>query len=87
MKEKHSYQYTIRAVPEHLDTRVREVASRGGISLNAAVLDALRRGLGEGGGPVRYRDLSGLITAAKVDRKGWKEALREMDVVDEAAWR
>lgn len=88
MKKTHPTQYTIRAVPEHLDNRLREIAVSEGTSLNAAALEALRRGLGEGGGSVRYRTLGGLLDRPrKMDNPGWEKALREMDVVEPDAWR
>ena len=38
-------QYTIRNVPEALDRELRKRAKRKGISLNAAVVEAMRQGL------------------------------------------
>ncbi len=81
-------QYTIRMVPGNLDNRLREIAASEGTSLNAAALEALRRGLGEGGAPVRYRSLRELVKRPReTDRRAWTGALREMDVVDAEAWR
>lgn len=50
-------QYTLRAVPAAIDAELRQRARREHKSLNAVILEALRRGLGPSGGPVVHNDL------------------------------
>ena len=86
------YQLTIRGFDEALERRVRQLASREGISLNRAVLRLLRRGAGLGESndkPEIVGDsldhLIGTWTAeeaAEMDR-----ALEDFSRIDEEMWR
>jgi hypothetical protein len=88
MKKKQSIQYTLREVPEDLDSRLREAAAMEETSLNQATLRALERGLGVDGRPVRYRNLRPLLHPTdRLDRRGWQAALAEQDQVDLKDWR
>jgi len=88
MKEIRKIQYTVRDISEAADVRVRETAAAEDISLNQAVVNALERGLGLAGEPVRYRSLRGIIRPTdKVDRKAWAETLGSMDEVDPEDWK
>ncbi len=84
-------QLTIRGFDEELAGRIRQLASREGISLNRAVMRLLRRGAGlsenTGGGNTVGTSLDHLIgtwtaeEAAELDR-----ALEDLSRVDEAMW-
>ena len=84
-------QLTIRGFDEELASRIRQLASREGISLNRAVLGLLHRGAGlgedKGGGNTVGTSLDHLIgtwtaeEAAEMDR-----ALKDLSRVDEAMW-
>jgi hypothetical protein len=88
MKEKQNIQYTVRDIPEELDARLRETAAMEEVSLNQSVLRALNRGLGLGGGTVRYRSLRKIVNSVPPpDRKGWSKLLQSMDTVNDADWK
>ncbi len=86
------HQLTIRGFDEVLERRIRQLASREGISLNRAVLKLLRRGAGLGEGCDRPEivgdSLDHLIgtwsaeQAAEIDR-----ALEDFSRIDEEMWR
>ena len=86
------HQLTIRGFDEELAGRIRELASREGISLNRAVLRLLRRGAGLGERNDRPEivgdSLDHLIgtwtaeEAAEVDR-----ALEDFSRIDEEMWK
>jgi hypothetical protein len=79
-------QYTIRGVPGDWDQQARREAKRGGKSLNAELLDALRKGLGVGDRPRRFTDLDDLVGTWVAD-PAFDRAIAEMDQVDLAAWK
>ncbi len=79
-------QYTIRNIPSSIDREIRERARRNHQSLNEAVVDALRRGLGVGPEEPTYDDLDDLIGTWKPDEE-FDRAVAEQDLVDEDAWR
>ena len=86
------HQLTIRGFDEELERRIRQLASREGISLNRAVPRLLRRGAGLGESydkPETVGDsldhLIGTWTAeeaAEIDR-----ALEDFSRIDEETWR
>jgi len=79
-------QYTIRNVPPHLDTLLRERAKAERRSLNDVVLEALTQGLGLSDRPTRYRDLSD-IAGTWVDDPETDAALDEQRRVDPDLWK
>ncbi len=79
-------QYTIRGITEHLDSTLRREAAREGKSLNAVVLDYLRKGVGIGAEPVVHHDLDHLAGTWVHDPE-FDRTIEEMDVVDEEMWR
>lgn len=88
MEQKRSLQYTVRDVSETTDNRLREAAALEGVSLNQATLQAIERGLGLTGQPVRYRTLgSVLASAGKVDRAAWQKTLSAMDKISPEDWK
>lgn len=79
-------QYTIRNVPESIDRELRRCAKRSGKSLNAAVIEAIKRGLGATDADQTYDDLDDLIGTWQHDR-AFDQAIEDQDTVDVDAWR
>jgi plasmid stability protein len=79
-------QYTIRGVSDRLDARIRERASKEGKSLNEAVLEVLKTGLGISENQVRYTDLDDLAGTWVHDPE-FDRAIEEMDRVDPELWK
>ena len=86
--KKHSTQYTIRDIPNLADSRLRETAATEQISLNQAAIQALERGLGIAGQPIRYRSLRHLIPkSGEVDAISWAKTIAEMDQINPEDWK
>jgi plasmid stability protein len=83
--EERRKQYTIRAVPDHVDAVIRERARRYGKSMNAVALEALERGLGVAAETPRFHDLDH-VAGSWVQDAEFDRAIREMDVVDDELW-
>jgi hypothetical protein len=79
-------QYTIRGIPEAIDSAVRERAKAEGKSLNEVAVEALADGLGLGEGDVVRRDLSDVAGTWKRD-SAVEAALADQDRVDADLWR
>lgn len=79
-------QYTIRGIPEAVDSALRQRARASGKSLNEAAVEALAEGAGMGGAPRRRRDLRGIAGTWKPD-KAVERALADQDTVDQDLWR
>jgi plasmid stability protein len=79
-------QYTIRGVSDRLDARIREGASKEGKSLNEAVLEILKTGLGINENQVRYTDLDDLA-GTWVNDPEFDRAIEEMDRVNPELWK
>jgi hypothetical protein len=79
-------QYTIRGVPEAVDSAIRERARATGKSLNEAAVEALTEGAGVAGAPRKRRDLGDIAGTWKGD-KAVERALADQDNVDEDLWR
>jgi hypothetical protein len=80
-------QYTVRAVPAHVDRALRRKAATEKKSLNALLREALIKeaGVAEPSGRL-YTDLDGLA-GTWLDDPGFDEALRVQDQVDASLWR
>ena len=78
-------QYTIRNIPEYLDSALRSAAHQQGKSLNEAALQALVRGAGLSEQPRRKRDLEDLAGSWHEDA-AFDSALAAQDTVDEELW-
>ncbi len=88
IKKKNKIQHTIRDVPEAVDSRLRQRATSEEISLNQAALQAMERGLGMAGQPIRYRSLHSLRQKPEdVDHASWSDALAQMDRVNPEDWK
>ena len=84
-------QLTIRGFDDELAGRIRQLASREGISLNRAVLRLLRRGVG-----LRERNSSADTVGASLDHligtwtaeeaREMERALEDLSRIDEAMW-
>lgn len=79
-------QYTIRGVPEAVDSAIRERARASGKSLNEAAVEALTEGAGVAGVTRKRRDLADVAGTWKGD-KAVERALADQDKVDEDLWR
>jgi hypothetical protein len=79
-------QYTIRGIPEAIDTALRQRARASGKSLNEAAVEALTEGSGMAGKPRRRRDLRDIAGTWKPD-KAVERALAAQDQVDADLWR
>ena len=88
MKKKSAVQYTVRDVPEEIDSLLRESATLEGVSLNQATLHALERGLGKGPAPVRYRSLRQLVSQKqRPAMSAWRKTLKELDKPNPEDWK
>jgi plasmid stability protein len=80
-------QYTLENVPEELDQALRQRAAAEHKSLEAAILDALARGLGvESQKPVKRRDLSGIAGRGLIDAE-MKAVFEEQRRIDPDLWK
>jgi plasmid stability protein len=79
-------QYTIRNVPDTLDTALRRRAREQGKSLNQVAVEALARGAGVSGHRGRQRDLRDVAGTWRNDR-AFDRALVAQDAIDEELWR
>ena len=79
-------QYTVRNVPKSLDEELRRRARVEGKSLNEATLEALARGVGHAGQPVRFRDLSAVVGTWKEDPE-FDAAIADQDTIDPDLWK
>jgi len=78
-------QYTIRNVPETVDSALRKAAQTQGKSLNEIAIEALARGAGLTGEALRQRDLSDLAGTWRED-PAFDRALAAQDTIDEELW-
>ena len=85
MDKKHT-QYTIRQVPQQVDQALRQRAREERRSLNAVAIEALVRGLGLTGQPVRHHDLDELI-GTWVNDAAFDKAIEDMDQIDAELWK
>jgi len=79
-------QYTIRRIPEAIDSAVRERAKAEGKSLNEVAVEALADGLRLGTSDIVRRDLSDVVGTWKKDA-AVEDALAAQDHVDEDLWK
>ena len=85
-------QLTIRGFDDELAHRIRQLASREGISLNRAVLKLLRRGAGlgerKGGSDTVGSSLDHLIgTWTHQEAVAMERALEDLSYIDDAMWK
>jgi len=78
-------QYTVRNIPDGLDRALREWACRRKISLNRAVVDALKRGVGIEEEQEKS-DLDDLIGTWQEDTE-FDQALADQDTIEPDLWR
>ena len=79
-------QYTIRRIPEAIDSAVRERAKAEGKSLNEVAVEALADGLRLGTSDIVRRDLSDVVGTWKKDA-AVEDALAAQDHVDDDLWK
>ena len=86
-------QLTVRGFDHELSVRMRRLAKREGISLNQAALKLLRKGAGltdgKGGADTVGDSLDHLIGTwtRDVEADEMDAALRELETIDESAWK
>jgi plasmid stability protein len=78
-------QYTIRNVPDTVDSALRRAAQTQGKSLNEVAIEALARGAGLTGETLRQRDL-GDIAGTWHDDPAFDEAIVAQDSIDAEMW-
>jgi plasmid stability protein len=79
-------QYTIRQIPPRMDALIKERALAEGKSVNNAVLDLLKEGLGMDERRIRYSDLDDLAGTWVHDPE-FDRFLEEIDRVDPEIWK
>ena len=79
-------QYTLRKIPEVLDTALRRSAREQGKSLNEVAIEALVRGAGVDEPRCRQRDLSEIAGSWRKD-PAFDKALAAQDTIDADLWR
>ena len=79
-------QYTIRNIPEPVDTALRRHAREQGKSLNDVAVEALARGAGITEQKSKQRDLRDIAGSWRKD-PAMERALAAQDAVDEDMWR
>ena len=78
-------QYTIRNVPETVDSALRKAAQTQGKSLNEIAIEALARGAGLTGEALRQRDLADVAGTWRED-PAFDSAIAAQDTIDEEIW-
>ena len=78
-------QYTIRNIPEYLDSTLRDVARREGKSLNEVAVAALVRGAGLSEREHVKRDLSDIAGTWQED-PAFDSAIADQQTIDAAIW-
>jgi hypothetical protein len=79
-------QYTIRNIPDYLDSALRTRAREQGKSLNEVAVETMVRGAGLGDQSIKRRDLS-FMTENWEEDPAFDEAIAAQDTVDEEMWR
>ena len=79
-------QYTIRNIPDALDSMLRNRAKRESKSLNQVIVEAIGRAMGLASEPLRHRDLSHLA-GTWVDDPEFDRTIEDQDRIDEDLWR
>lgn len=86
MKRKRPIQYTLRGVPERLDSALRRWAKAEDKSLNEVTLDLLAAATGVADSPIVHHDLDSLA-GTWVEDKLFDEAILAQDHVDLQLWK
>jgi hypothetical protein len=81
-----SIQYTVRAVPEAVDRRLRRMVCERDVSFNTVAVEALEKAVGLGQASVRYRDLDALA-GSWIEDPAVERVLAGLDQVDRELWR
>ena len=79
-------QYTIRKVSNTLDAVLRRSAREHGKSLNEVAIEAMARGAGLNGRPVRQRDLHDIAGTWREDR-AFRRARAAHEAIEAELWR
>ena len=79
-------QYTIRNIPDSLDSEIRRRARKTHKSMNAVLINALSRGIGLTEDQVQYHDLDGLV-GSWIDDPEFDAAMEAFEAIDEDMWK
>lgn len=79
-------QYTISGIPEEVDRAAREQAERQGVSLNQALIDALKSGLGLETQPTKKRELPSVFDGSPLEPEVLA-ILEDQRRIDPEIWR
>jgi len=79
-------QITIRKVPRQLNAALRKKATRGGMSINSAGIEAMKKGLGLADEPVRQRDLD-FLAGTWIEDPKFDAALEAQRKIEPATWK
>jgi hypothetical protein len=79
-------QYTIRNIPEKLDSIVREQSRKYQKSMNALLLEALAKGLGTAEEQITIHDMDELA-GTWVEDEAFDEAIASFETVDGELWK
>ena len=79
-------QYTIRKIPNSVDSALRRRAREQGKSLNEVAIEALARDAGVNGEPSQNRDLRDIAGTWRHDRE-FDRARAAQDTIDKDLWR
>jgi hypothetical protein len=74
-----SIQYTIRNIPSHVDTVLRQQAKKRGDSFNETVVQALEKATGVTNKPVMYNDLDWFIGQKQLDNRAFDSSMEWLD--------
>lgn len=79
-------QITIRGLPKHVNVALRKKAKSDGVSMNSAAIEAMERGLGLAGEPVRHHDLD-FLAGTLIRDAAFDQALAEQRRIDPEMWK
>ncbi|MGD9853910.1 MAG: Arc family DNA-binding protein [Planctomycetaceae bacterium] len=79
-------QYTIRAVPDHVDQALRRRAREQHKSLNTVIVETLEQAMAPPSEPIVHHGLDFLI-GTWVDDSKFDEAMEECERIDEEDWK
>lgn len=83
--ESRKIQYTIRAVPEHMDKLLRKKAAEYGTSLNETALKVLQRGLGQDNAVLNH-NFDG-YAGTWVQEDAFDEVMKDFEKIDAGMWQ
>lgn len=77
-----SKQYTIRSIPDAIDSALRRLAKQESKSINAVAVEALARGLQLDAAAIEHTDLDSLVGSWQED-KAFEQAVADFERIDD----